>query len=209
MSKNPINPRGRLFCFVLYPEENEEHKRVLDTLRKHYVILGINHNRDVWHKYDKNFEEGEHYEGELKKSHHHVIVKFENSRYHQALAKELSCEPNLFQKIGSFRSMVIYLTHRDYPQKAQYKPNEFYGLLLGDAMKCLLDDNLDCQLVDLLNYIKSLDRYMSYTDFLIWCGTNGYSQVLRHYRGYIRDAFYECNGKYQAQQVYNKVTKRK
>lgn len=208
MAKNPTNPRGKLFCFVLYPEDNEEHKRVLDTLRAHYVILGINHCRDVWHKYDDNFEEGEHYEGELKKAHHHVIVKFENARYQQALAKELSCEPNLLRKIGSFRSMVIYLTHRDYPQKAQYKPNEFYGLLLGDAMKCLVDDNLDCQLVDLLNYIKSLDRFMSYTDFLIWCGSSGYSKVLRHYRGYIRDAFYECQGKYHAQQYENKIRKR-
>lgn len=208
MAKNPTNPRGKLFCFVLYPEDNEEHKRVLDTLKTNYMILGINHCRDVWHKYDDKFEEGEHYEGELKKAHHHVIVKFENARYQQALAKELSCEPNLLRKIGSFRSMVIYLTHRDYPQKAQYKPDEFYGLLLGDAMKCLGDDSPDVQLLEIVSYLENLNRYMSYTEFIKFCCTYGYTSTLKRFGPQIERVFNEQQGKYHAQQYENKIRKR-
>lgn len=208
MGKGIPNPRSKLFCLVLYPEENAEHQRVLTLLKEHYVILGINHNRDVWHEYDDNFLDGNHYEGEIKKPHHHVIVKFENARYLCALAKELGCEHNLIRKIGSFRSMAIYLTHRDYPKKAQYNTNEFYGLLIGDLMKCIGDDTPDVQFLEILVYLKGLDRYMSYTDFNIFLCTNGYASTLRKYSSQIRDCFYECQGKYHAQQVESKILRK-
>lgn len=203
--KNNNNPRGKIFEMILYPDDNEEHKRVLEILKQHYMILGMYHNRDV---YEEDNEELGHKKGELKKPHHHVIVKFENARYKNALAKELGVEPNLLQKLGSFRSQVIYLTHRDYPFKAQYKPSEFYGLLIGDAIKCLGDDTPDVQFVEILTYLKGLNRYMSYTDFLIWCSTNGYASTLKRYGFQIRDAFYECQGKYHAQQTKVEYIKR-
>lgn len=209
MGKGIPNPKGRLFCLVLYPDDNAEHQRVLDLLKKQYMILGICHNRDVWHEYDDNFAEGEHYEGEIKKAHHHVIVKFENARYLCALAKELGCEPNLIRKLGSFRSMAIYLTHRDYPQRAQYKTDEFYGLLIGDLMKVIGDDTPEVQLLEILTYLKGLNSYMSYTDFNIFLCTNGYASTLKKYGSQIRDCFYECQGKYHAKQVESKLLKRK
>lgn len=205
MSKSLPNPKGKIFCFILYPDDNEEHKRVLNDLKSHYMCLGIYHDRDVWHKFDRNFEEGEHYEGEPKKPHHHIMVKFENGRYLQALAKELNCEWNLIERISSFRGHAIYLTHRDYPKKAQYKSDEFYGLLVGDLMRYLGDDCPEIQLFEILTYIKGLERYMSYTDFLMFLCTNGYGATLKKYGYQIRDCFYECQGKYHAQQLENKI----
>lgn len=205
---NSINPKGRLFTFRLY-EDNEEHMRVLDTFKKYYMYLGLKHDRDTWHKFDKNFEEGEHYEGELKKTHHHIIVKFENARYLNALLKEIGCDDRqCVQKLGSFRDFVIYLTHRDYPQKAQYKPDEFYGLLLGDAMKCLGDDSPDVQLLEIVSYLENLNRYMSYTEFIKFCCTYGYTSTLKRFGPQIERVFNEQQGKYHAQQYENKIRKR-
>lgn len=186
------NPRGKLFCFILYPE-NENHQRVITLLKERYNILGIFHDRDVWEETDE--EKGQ-IEGEPKKPHHHIMVKFENARYKNALAKELGCESNLIQKIGSFKSMAIYFLHRDYPQKAQYKPSELYGLLIDDAMKCLGRSEEDVQVLEIISFLKELNHYLTFPEFIEWICTHGYWSTYRRSASTIERIYYFYQGKY-------------
>ena len=40
--------RGRWLCGILYPEDNETHKKALSLILTKYNSLAINHNKDVY-----------------------------------------------------------------------------------------------------------------------------------------------------------------
>lgn len=196
-AKKTRNPKGRIFCLVLY-SENEEHRETIDLLRRRYNILGICHDRDT---YEEDNEETGTKKGDPKKIHHHIIVKFENARYLNGLAEELDCESNLIQKVDSFEGMARYLLHADHPLKAQYEKCELYGSLVDYALKLIDKKEPDVQFCEILELLAKTKYYVPLPVFLSQLSRNGYYKTYRANYPAIRDCYYYYQGRYLEQEA--------
>ncbi len=192
MSNKRVTTRGRLFCLVLYPE-NDNHRRLIQLLKQKYNILGIYHDRDI---YDEDNEETGAKKGDIKKLHCHIMVEFENARYLNALAKELDIEPNLIQKVQSFEGMTKYFTHQDYPLKAQYQRSELFGTLIDKAMKCIDKTSPDLQICEIIEYLQKQKYLIPFPQFITWLCSNGYYSTQHANYALVKDLYYWYQGGY-------------
>lgn len=102
--------KGRHFSFVVYPE-SAPHDWI-EQLKKRGLAFVVSplHNKDV------------NPDGTPKKAHYHVIVSWGNTTTYRAargLCVLLNCpQPQLLK---SCNGMYRYLTHKDNPEKFQYK----------------------------------------------------------------------------------------
>ena len=157
--------QGRRFGLLLYPEEDPSHSKALGLLASENFV-GITHDKDL--KED----------GELIKSHVHVVLSFPNSRWSSAVAKGLGISPQFVQVIRSEEAALLYLLHTNEPKKHQYSFDELYGPL-KKKLKVLLvknDKSEDDQAYDLLIELKAfLDNDPRYSpfDFALHCASTG------------------------------------
>lgn len=189
----------RLFCLVLYPDENLAHKEALECLFKYYNVLAICHNQDVY-LYDEFDEEGnlKHSAGELKKSHYHILLQFQNARYISAVAKELNIEEHLIQKCSSFESYVLYMVHKDEPLKHQYDVMDLQGVLIDKAVRILeCPPSKEEQFFLIQNWILT-HRDSKYYQLGDWVVSHGCFDIFMKYQSYFKEVFYEqkCSQKY-------------
>lgn len=98
MAKLENNVKSRTFCVLLYPD-CENHVDALNFIRSNFSYAAILHDKDV----DDN--------GELKKPHFHVVIRFDNPRYISSIVKELNIEPNYIRRCMSFDKALLYLIH--------------------------------------------------------------------------------------------------
>ena len=189
-AKKPLNPRAKNWCFELYPQDNEKHKYILGILSSKYNCLYIKHGSDVWTEdvYDDeevDDETGEykllHKAGDPKKEHYHCVLQFENARYKNALVDELGIERNLLFKLSSFKNYVVYLTHRDYPNKAQYDIDDFHGSLKQKALMALAEDTPLNELREIINFINSYQGYISHKTVHNFVFEYGYLKTYKNY----------------------------
>lgn len=101
--------RTRNFATVVYPESAP--KNWMDILNDYHVAAFVS----PLHEFDANAN------GEIKKSHYHVMVMYDNVKT-QSQAKDffmtiggVGCEV-----VNSIRGMARYLCHLDNPEKYQY-----------------------------------------------------------------------------------------
>ena len=198
-SKRVSQSRGRLLCLLLYPDDNPAHKEALECLFKYYNVLAINHNQDVY-LYDEFDEEGniKHSAGELKKSHYHIMIQFQNARYISGVAKELDIEEHLIQKCSSFESYVLYMIHRDEPLKHQYEFKDLKGSLIDRAFRVLeVPETNEEKFFNIQNWIISHPN-AQYKDLGEYVSTYGYFSFFMRYQSYFKEVFYErkCSNKY-------------
>jgi len=102
--------KGRHFSYVIYPESAPNDW--IEQLKKRGLAFVVSplHNRDV------------NPDGTPKKAHYHVIVSWGNTTTYRAakgLCALLNCPQP--QMLKSCNGMYRYLTHRDNPEKFQYK----------------------------------------------------------------------------------------
>ena len=95
--------RDRKFCLLLYPLEDESHKNAIDVIKRSYDYAMITHDSDL----DEV--------GNLKKTHTHLVIRFNNPVWNSALAKDLGIEINYIQKCRSLERSLLYLVHYIYP----------------------------------------------------------------------------------------------
>lgn len=191
--------KSRLLCMLLYPTDNEAHKKALASLYKYYQVLTVCHDKDTY-LYDESDEDGNiiHSAGELKKPHYHVLVQFRNPRYISGVAKELDIEEHLIQKCNSFDSYVIYMTHRDEPLKYQYELKDLKGTLIDRALRVLeVPETNEEKFFNIQNWIISHPN-AQYKDLGDWCTSYGYFSFFMRYQSYFKEVFYErkCSNKY-------------
>ena len=150
--------RTRNWTFVVYPESVVENWR--DILDGEYVqwIESPLHDKDV----DPN--------GEIKKSHWHVLIMFESVKtYEQVLAITTKINATIPQKCNAVKGLVRYMAHLDNPEKFQYSKSEIIGHGGADVMELLkpnssdryaliremlefIDENNFIEFKDLMNY---------------------------------------------------------
>lgn len=198
-SKRETKSKSRLLCLLLYPDENPAHKEALECLFKYYNVLAINHNQDVY-LYDEFDDEGntKHSAGELKKSHYHIMIQFQNARYISGVAKELDIEEHLIQKCSSFESYVLYMIHRDEPLKHQYEFKDLKGSLIDRAFRVLeVPETNEEKFFNIQNWIISHPN-AQYKDLGEYVSTYGYFSFFMRYQSYFKEVFYErkCSNKY-------------
>ena len=78
--------RSRVHMILLYTD-NESHIKAYEIIQKSYDYLSILHNKD--------FTE----DGELKKEHIHVVVRFNQPRWSSAICKELNIDERFIEDV--------------------------------------------------------------------------------------------------------------
>lgn len=109
------NLKGQYWTFVIYPNEDIEHKKVFDILTKEYS----NHCRWILHDKDKwcltQNDEGKfiHLDGEPKKEHYHFLFKSHNTISIDVVSSLIHLPTHYIEKVNSVAVAVEYLLHRD------------------------------------------------------------------------------------------------
>lgn len=108
------NVKKRNWWFVLYPESAPKDWREQLAMTGLRCAISPLHDKDI-------FDDGEH-KGLPKKPHYHVILCYDGPQTYNAVLtltnKQLG-QP-IPQPLDSIRGAYRYLTHDDYPDKAQY-----------------------------------------------------------------------------------------
>ena len=123
--------RDRKFCLLLYPLEDESHKNAIDVIKRSYDYAMITHDSDL----DEV--------GNLKKTHTHLVIRFNNPVWNSALAKDLGIEINYIQKCRSLERSLLYLVHYNEPDKFQYDTRKVQGSLKQKLLNYIKNSGKD------------------------------------------------------------------
>lgn len=152
----------------MYPESLPDNWEELLRDLKTDIIISPLHDLDV------------NPDGERKKPHYHVILKFSsNKSYTQVteLLKPFNCPSP--EKVASMKGQVRYFIHADNPEKAQYRQQDIK--IIGS--------------VDLAQYFKLTedDRHSHIADMIDFIDEQGvteFNQLLRYARRERRDDWF-------------------
>ena len=153
---NPTKFRDRKFCAVLYPED-ETHVACIEKLQSGgYNFAAILHDEDT-------YEDGEHI-GEKKKPHWHIVLKFVNAVWNEALAKELGITANYLEKAKSLDAALLYLVHYGYEEKYQYDLEKVFGTLKTRLASLLADTDESTRALTIYDLIRNSPGVVTYTE---------------------------------------------
>lgn len=171
------NIKSRYFMFIIYTD-NDEHLQSLDYIKKNYNYVGILHNQDKTE------------DGEIKKQHYHIIIKFENQRGLHSVCNEIGIEENYCKKLNSYTRSLRYLIHRDNPDKYQYNIDEVFGTLIDDFNKAINDETEEDSVIKIIDIIENNDIKSLKQLCLLMCKNHLYSTFRRNY-SLFKDIFME------------------
>lgn len=147
--------RSRNFALLLYPED-PTHTACIEKLEQGgYNYAAILHDKDTWSANDSDFDPDKHTDGELKKEHFHVVIKFQNPKYDTGLASELGIARNYIRDIKNLDKALLYLVHEGYPDKYQYDIDEVAGSLKVNLQKLLLDEDEGSRVLRIVEMIDN------------------------------------------------------
>ena len=161
--------RSRKHCLLLYPLEDETHKKALEYIKTNNDYAMIVHDKD------------QNEDGELKKSHTHVVLTCSNAKWNTALAEELGITVNYIQKCRDFEGALDYLIHYNDDTKYQYSLDDVKGNLKNKLMKFINNDDKDEneKTLELITFIECFDGIISITEFARYVAKIGYWSVYR------------------------------
>lgn len=150
--------RDRKFVAVLYPED-ATHAAAIEKLKSGgYNFAGILHDKDV-------YEDGEH-QGETKKPHWHIVLRYKNAVWNTAIAKELGIEPNYLEACGNVDAALLYLVHFGNDEKFQYEYEAVFGPLKVRLATLLAEPDEGSRVLGLCDLLDSAPGPMGYTEFI-------------------------------------------
>lgn len=157
------NYRSRAHMLLLYPED-ATHVLALEKVKQSYDHAYILHDKDVTE------------EGELKKPHWHVVIRFNNATWASSICKELGIEQNYIEETKKFDNAMQYLIHYNDTDKAQYDVNEVKGNLKNRLVESInkMEKSEGEKVVELIEYINGYEGRLSITEFAKFCAANGY-----------------------------------
>lgn len=128
--------KGMYWSFILYPQEDLEHKQLFDLLENHFFnnVRYILHDKDKWRVVGDIIDDTGHYDGEPKKAHYHFIFKTEHRISIDKVSAMLGLPTYAIERVNSVGVKCQYLLHRtlealkdDYKHK--YADYELHGCL--------------------------------------------------------------------------------
>lgn len=160
--------RNRNWLLVLY-EEDETHQKAIEKIKTTYDYAMILHDKDT----DEN--------GEIKKPHYHVVLKFNNPKWNTALADELGITLNYIEEPRSFKKSLEYLIHYNEPEKYQYSIDEVQGQMKDMLLKFIQNDGKDenQKSSELFDYIHNYEGILEIGTFGRYCQSVGMWDVFR------------------------------
>lgn len=162
--------RNRNFCLILYPEEDITHYNAIEKIKQSYDYALINHDSDV---YDDT--------GEIKKSHTHIVLHFNNAVWSTKLAKDLGVGENYIEECRDLKRALAYLIHYYDDNKYQYNIENVSGSLKKKLQIILKnDDKTESEkIIELLNYIDDFNDEIKMSEFIRYCAEVGYWDCFR------------------------------
>lgn len=144
--------------------------KALEYIKLNYDYASIVHDKDV------DFETGE-----IKKSHTHVVVSFNNAKWNTAFAEEIGIGENYIQSIRSYENCLEYLIHYNDDTKFRYDIEEVQGSLKNKLKKFIINDDKDEneKCIELLKYIDDFNDYLTIRQFAEYCANCGMWDVFR------------------------------
>ena len=149
---DPSKFRDRKFCLVLYPDD-PSHSECVERLKAggyNYAII----------LHDKDLAD----DGNFKKSHWHIVLKFPNAVWNEALAKELCITSNYIEKARSLDSALLYLVHFGYDEKFQYDLCDVSGPLQTRLASLLVDNDESTRALTIYDLIRNAPGIVTYTE---------------------------------------------
>lgn len=155
--------RNRTHLLILYPED-ETHMNALKKIEKSYDYAYILHDKDR----DEN--------GNIKKSHYHVVIRFTNQTWNSAVAKELNIAENYLEEPRNFDNALMYLIHFNDVDKYQYNIDDVKGPLKKRLREKInsVDKTEGEKVFELIDYIEKQENIIKVTEFAKYCAINGY-----------------------------------
>lgn len=134
-----------------------------------FKYLGIEHCKDI----DSD--------GNLKKSHDHVVLYFQNARTIDSISKEMDLPSQYIEVYKSLKTALLYLLHYNQGDKAQYSIDDTYGDLKLELSKYLKNDVIseEDRVLKLLDLIDNYYKYTLYSTFLRDVCNLGLYDILR------------------------------
>lgn len=148
----------KYFTLVLYPED-KSHVDLLNYLSNTYTCKYILHDKDT------------NSDGELKKSHWHIVWQTPSPRTVTSLKKELNIE--YLESVRTQKQMLAYLIHANDNSKYQYPVSELKGDL------SIENDTEDNNILLILDYIDNCPSTLTVKELNYFCAKNG---LWSHYR---------------------------
>lgn len=160
--------KSRNFNLNLYPDD-KTHVQALDYIQKNCDYALIYHDKDT-----NEF-------GEIKKTHVHVVVRFDNPKWNTSLAKDLGITPNYIQECRSLKRSLLYLIHYYDENKYQYSVDEVKGPLKKRLFEILCngEKNENEKMMELIQYIDDFDEYLYPSQFIRYAVGIGFTDVVR------------------------------
>ena len=172
MSDTPIKFKDRKYVAVLYPED-PTHAAAMEKLKSGgYDYAAILHDSDVYEEDGKD-----HKKGDLKKPHWHIVIRFSpNALWNTAVAKDLGIEPNYLEKCRNMNRSLLYLVHRDNPEKFQYDLSQVFGseAMISVLSKLLTEEDEGLRVLSIVKMVEDEPGIISPTEMLKKACKDGY-----------------------------------
>lgn len=179
------------FEFTLYPS-NDIHLRIIDMITNANDVrfIGICHDKDTYSDEDLNEAIIDNREvtwnvGDLKKEHFHFYLYFNKNICIDELLERFPIEKNCIEFIANEKEALIYLLHRNRPDKYQYSIVDvvYNDLELFNKLKKyinqeeLKDENLGSSRI--IKFINDYPRELSYSELTSYVLTNNLWSIYR------------------------------
>ncbi|MBQ4259778.1 MAG: hypothetical protein IJB84_05910 [Lachnospiraceae bacterium] len=160
--KNSDNYRNRTHCLLLYPDDIT-HVNALNIIKKSYDYAFALHDKDIQDN------------GEPKKPHWHVVLRFEQAHWSSAICNDLGISENYIEKSRSFVNSLLYLIHYNDPDKYQYSTDVVQGTLKKRLLvEMSKSDKTECEkILEINDFIKSHAQPLTEEELLEFCCHSG------------------------------------
>lgn len=128
-----------------------------------------------------------------------MVLRTPNATWNTPIAKELGIHPNYVRQAKNLDNSLLYLLHYNDIDKAQYNIDDVQGSLKTKLQQIINSTNKTEgeKVIELFEYIKNQDHYVTYTELATYCASNGYWSDLRRGSFIISKVLEEHNLKYQ------------
>lgn len=160
--------RSRTHLILLYPD-CKEHIEALEKIKQKYDYAMILHDKDTTE------------EGELKKEHWHIVIRFKDGVWSTAICKELGIEHNYIEEVKRFDNALKYLIHYNDKDKYQYSLEEVSGSIktrLTEIVKKEEKSEAE-KVIEIIEYIESQNKRITIKAFANYCASQGYWSEFR------------------------------
>lgn len=185
---------GYFWEFIMYPEEDPEHKQVFEIFSKQLVtsVRWITHDKDKWHQVLDDNGNLVHYDGERKKSHVHMIWKSESKITIDKVSALSHLPTNMITRVNSVAVRSQYLLHRDVQSlfdEYKHKYNDFE--LLGALP--LIPNKWDEDYLFSFWGLFIRNTSLSWGDVVYHIGSAGHFKWLNKYRNLLKDIYFSSH----------------